>query len=122
MPPQGNPSELKGALYFAAIYTVILFAIAAVKDTYGASGLYVVAAASGLVEVHALALSTSLLVETGRLNGSEGWRIIALALISNLAFKGATVMVLGTRRLLGKVALPYVVTIAVGIGIALWWR
>jgi uncharacterized membrane protein (DUF4010 family) len=122
MPPQGNPSELKGALYFAAIYTVILFAIAAVKDTYGASGLYVVAAASGLVEVHALALSTSLLVETGRLDGSEGWRIIALALISNLAFKGATVMVLGTRRLLGKVALPYVLTIAVGIGIALWWR
>ena len=122
MPPQGNPSELKGAIYFAFLYTFILFAIAAVKGTYGVRGLYVVAAASGLVEVHALALSTSLLVETGRLNGSEGWRIITLALISNLAFKGATVMVLGSRRLWRKVALPYVLTIAVGIGIALWWR
>ena len=122
MPPQGNPSELKGAIYFALLYTFILFAIAAVKGTYGARGLYVVAAASGLVEVHALALSTSLFVETGRLNGSEGWRIITLALISNLAFKGATVMVLGSRRLWGKVALPYVLTIAVGIAIVLWWR
>jgi uncharacterized membrane protein (DUF4010 family) len=122
MPPQGNPSELKGALYFAVLYTVILFAIAAVKEAYGARGLYLVAAASGLLEVHALALSTSLLVETGRLNGSEGWRIIALALISSLAFKGATVMVLGTRPLWRKVALPYMLTIAVGIGIVLWWR
>lgn len=122
MPAQGNPSELKGALYFAVLYTVILFAIAAVKDTYGARGLYVVAAASGLVEVHALALSTSLLVETGRLNGSEGWRVITLALITNLAFKGATAMVLGSPLLWRKVALPYVLTIAVGIGIALWWR
>jgi uncharacterized membrane protein (DUF4010 family) len=122
MPSHGNPSELKGALYFAVLYTFILFAITAVQDTYGARGLYVVAAASGLAEVHALALSTSQLVETGRLSGSEGWRIIALALVSNLAFKGATVMALGTRRLWRKVAVPYVLTIVVGIGIALWWR
>jgi uncharacterized membrane protein (DUF4010 family) len=122
MPPQGNPSELKGALYFAVLYTFILFAIAAVKNTYGARGLYVVASASGLVEVHALALSTSMLVETGRLSGSEGWRIIALALISNLAFKGATVIVLGSRRLWSKVALPFVLTMAAGIGIVLWWH
>jgi len=122
MPPHGNPSEIKGALYFAVLYTFILFAITAVKDTYGSRGLYVVAAASGLAEVHALALSTSQLVETGRLNGSEGWRIIALALISHLAFKGATVIVLGTRSLWRKVALPYVLAIAVAIGIALWWH
>jgi uncharacterized membrane protein (DUF4010 family) len=30
--PKGNPSELKGALYFALRYAVILVAIAAVKD------------------------------------------------------------------------------------------
>jgi len=36
MPPQGNPSELKGALYFALLYSVILLAIAAVKDLHGA--------------------------------------------------------------------------------------
>jgi len=61
------------------LYTFILFAIAAVKDGYGARGLYVVAAASGLVEVHALALSTAQLVETGRVGIAEGWRVIAVA-------------------------------------------
>jgi uncharacterized membrane protein (DUF4010 family) len=122
MPSQGNPSELKGALYFALLYTIILLAIAAVKDSYGARGLYVVAAASGLAEVHALALSTSQLVETGRVGSAEGWRIIAVALISSLAFKVAAVTVLGARRLWKKVALPYVLTIAVGIGLVLLWR
>ncbi len=122
MPSQGNPTELKGALYFALLYTLILLAIAAVKDRYGASGLYVVAAASGLAEVHALALSTSQLVSTGRVSSIEGWRIIAVALISNLAFKAAMVAILGTRTIWRKVALPYVLTIAVGISIVLLWH
>jgi uncharacterized membrane protein (DUF4010 family) len=60
---QGNPPELKGALYFAVLYCFILLANAAVKAEYGVRGLYVVAAASGLAEVHALTLSTSQLVE-----------------------------------------------------------
>jgi uncharacterized membrane protein (DUF4010 family) len=122
MPSQGNPSELKGALYFALLYTLILFAIAAVKDGYGSRGLYVVAAASGLAEVHALALSTSQLAETGRISSAEGWRIIAVAFISNLAFKAAMVMMFGTRRLWKKVVLPYLLTMAVGIGIVLMWH
>ena len=121
MPSQGNPSELKGALYFALLYTLILFAIAAVK-VYGSRGLYVVAAASGLAEVHALALSTSQLVSTGRVSSIEGWRIIAVALISNLAFKATMVAILGTRTIWRKVALPYVLTIAVGISVVLLWH
>jgi uncharacterized membrane protein (DUF4010 family) len=122
MPIQGNPSELKGALYFALLYTIILFAIAAVKDRYGARGLYLVAAASGLAEVHALALSTAQLVESGRVGSGEGWRIIVVALLSNLVFKGAAVAMFGARRLWRKVAFPYVLTMAVGIGIVLLWR
>lgn len=122
MPPQGNPSELKGAVYFAFLYTLILLGIAAVKDRYGARGLYVVAAASGLTEVHALALSTSQLVASGRVGSSEGWRIIAVALISNLGFKVATVTMFGARRLWKKVGLPCVVTMAVGIGVVLLWH
>jgi len=122
MPSQGNPSELKGALFFALLYTFILLAIAAVKDHYGVQGLYVVAAASGLAEVHALALSTSQLVESGRLGGAEGWRIVVVALISNLILKGAAVAMFGVRRLWQKVALPYVLTMAAGLGIVLGWH
>jgi uncharacterized membrane protein (DUF4010 family) len=122
MSTQSNPSELKAALYFALLYTFILFAIAAVKDGYGARGLYVLAAASGLAEVHALALSTSQLVETGRVGGPEGWRIIAVALISNLGFKAGIVTMFSARSLWKKVVLPYLLTMAIGIGVVLLWR
>jgi len=122
MPPQTNPSEVKGALFFALLYTMILFAIAAVKDTYGARGLYAVAAASGLAEVHAFALSTAQLAHTGRISGGEGWRIITVGLLSNLAFKAAMVMLFGARRLWKMVVLPYLLTIAVGAGLLALWR
>jgi hypothetical protein len=72
--------------------------------------------------VHALALSTSQLVESGRVGSTEGWRIIVVALLSNLVFKGAAVTMLGARHLSRKVALPYVLTMAVGIGIVLLWH
>jgi uncharacterized membrane protein (DUF4010 family) len=122
MSVQANPSELKGALYFALLYALILLAIAAVKDLQSARGLYVVAAVSGLAEVHALALSTSQLVETGRVGSAEGWRIVAVALMANLAFKATAVTLFGARHLWKKVVLPYFVTAAVAIGIIMLWH
>jgi uncharacterized membrane protein (DUF4010 family) len=120
MPPQGNPSELKGALYFALVYSVIVLAIAAVKDVSSTRGLYAVAAISGLAEVHALTLSTSQLVQAGRVTSREGWRIIVIALMSNLFFKGGIAMALGNVRLWRTIALPYVATAAVGIGLLIF--
>lgn len=119
---QGNPTELRGAVYFAVLYALILLAIAAVKVQYGVRGLYVVAVASGFAEVHALALSTSQLVEAGRVDGAEGWRIIVIALISNLAFKAAMVTLLGPRHLWKMAVLPFVLTMAMGVAITLLWH
>ena len=118
-PALGNPSELKGALYFAALYSVILLAIAAVKDQPTARGLYTVAALSGVAEVHALTLSTSQLVEAGRLGSQEGWHIIMVALLSNLVVKAGAALLIGGFRLWRKVALPYLAALAVGTGLLL---
>ena len=117
MPVQSNPTELKSAIYFAALYALILLATAAVKDAYGDRGLYTVALASGLADVHALTLSTSQLVQAGRIPADQGWRVITVALMSNLVFKGAVVLVLGNWRLCRKVALAYSVTLGVGISL-----
>jgi uncharacterized membrane protein (DUF4010 family) len=117
MPTQANPTELKSAVYFAAIYALILLAIAAVKDAYGVRGLYAVAVASGVAEVHALTLSTSQLVQTGRMSADQGWRVIAAALMSNLAFKGAVVIFLGNWRLWRKIATAFSAAVVVGIGL-----
>jgi uncharacterized membrane protein (DUF4010 family) len=121
MSSQGNPSELKAALQFGLLYTLILLAIAAVKNEFGGRALYGVAAVAGVAEVHAIALSTSQLVESMRLNSADGWQIIVIALISSLVFKLATAALVGSRQLLRIIVLPYLVTIAAGIGIVTWW-
>jgi uncharacterized membrane protein (DUF4010 family) len=121
MPEQENPSELKSALLFALIYAVVLFVVAAVKERYGNRGLYVVAGLSGLTDVDAITLSTAQLVKAGRLDAGEGWKLIVLAAISNLAFKGAAVAALGGRRLLTGVLPAYTLVIAAGILMLLFW-
>jgi uncharacterized membrane protein (DUF4010 family) len=121
MPTQNNPSELRIGIYFAVLYALILFAIAVVKARYGVRELYLVAAVSGLAEVHALTLSTSQLVEAGRIGRSEGWRIVAVALVSNLVFKVVIATALSERRLSKDVALPCILTVVVGIGVLILW-
>ena len=115
MPEQENPSELKSAVLFGLIYAVVLFVVAAVKERYGNRGLYVVAGLSGLTDVDAITLSTAQLVNTGRLDAGDGWKLIVLAAISNLIFKAGAVAALGRRRLFVRILPAYGVVIAAGI-------
>lgn len=121
MPPQENPSELNSALFFGFIYAVVLLAVAAAKAHFGDKGLYLVAALSGLTDVDAITLSTAQLVSTDRLEADHGWKIVLIALLSNMVFKGCAVAVLGSRQLLKNVALSFGIVLAVGILLLLLW-
>lgn len=121
MPPQENPAELKSALVFGGLYAVILLVVAAVRDHFGARGLYVVAVISGLTDVDAITLSTSNMVAAQRLDASTGWRLILLASLSNLAFKAGMVAVLGNRQLLLRIAVIFGIAIGSGSIILLLW-
>ena len=118
-PAPGNPAELKAALFFGAIYAAVLLAVAFARDRFGTAGLYTVAALSGLTDVDALTLSTARLVDAGRLAPGDGWRAILLAVLSNLVFKAGIVAVLGSRRMLGRVAMLFAAVLAGGG--AIWW-
>ena len=120
-PPLENPSELRPALLFGLIYAIVLFAVAAVRDFFGNSGLLVVALLSGLTDVDAITLSVSQLVSTDRLGGSEGWRLIVAATLSNLVFKGAIIGTLGNRSLMTRMFVPYFVTLVAGTLMILMW-
>jgi uncharacterized membrane protein (DUF4010 family) len=122
MSPQENPTELKSALFFGLLYGLVLFAVAAAKDRFGDRGLYVVAGLSGLTDVDAITLSTSQLVNSGRLDGSDGWRLVVVALTSNMIFKVATVAVLGHRQLLRKIAPLYGATLLIAALLLIVWR
>jgi uncharacterized membrane protein (DUF4010 family) len=121
LPPQQNPTELRSALMFGLVYGIVIFAVAATNNLIGPQGLYVVAGLSGLTKVDAIVLSISNLVAAGRVIADQGWRIIMVALLSNIVFKTIIIAWLGDRQLLARVARLYAVALAGGILILLFW-
>ncbi|MEN8145458.1 MAG: MgtC/SapB family protein [Gemmatimonadota bacterium] len=116
-----DPSNLRVAIAFGALYAVVLFAVAVAREHFGDQGLFVVAALSGLTDMDAITLSTAKLIESGRIEISVGWRMILVGAMSNLIFKAGTVAVLGHRRLLGRVAIVFGTALAGGIALILFW-
>ncbi len=112
---QNNPTEMKTALSFAAVYAFLLVGVAFVKEEFGRSGLRVVAVISGITDVDAITLSTSRLVNGGRLDAAEGWTILVIAVLSNLAFKGAIVGIFGGRELRKQILIPVLLPAITGI-------
>lgn len=118
-PAPENPSEMKSALYFAGLYAVVLLAVAAARRYAGESGLYAVAALSGLTDMDAITLSTSRLVEQGGLDAAVGSRAVVIASMSNLVFKAAMVLMLGSARLFRPVAVAFGVLVTLGLALVL---
>jgi uncharacterized membrane protein (DUF4010 family) len=119
-PPEAeNPAELKSAVVFGVIYAAVLLAVAFARAQFGRAGLFTVAALSGLTDMDAITLSTARLVSGGGLDPGTGWRAIVLASLSNLVFKAGIVAVLGSRKLLGRIALLF--GAALGGGALILW-
>lgn len=104
VPEGGDPTELKSAFAFAALYVIVLLAVAFVKDKLGTGGLYAVSVVSGLTDVDAITLSVSRLVGSGTIEPGTGWRLVVVAVLSNLVFKGGVAVALGSPRLRRLVA------------------
>ena len=113
----GNPSELKPAIWFGALYAVL----AAAQDLLGDTGLYAAAFLSGLPDVDAITLSTARLVATEGLDPSTGWRVILVGALSNLVFKLAMAASLGSREFARRLGMLVVVALAVGGGLLFFW-
>jgi uncharacterized membrane protein (DUF4010 family) len=113
------PSEIKGAVMFGLLYALVLLAVAVAKQHFGSAGLYTVAAISGLTDMDAITLSTASLVKGGHLDGSTGWRIILTAGASNLVFKAALALALGSRILGVLIAAGFGASL-LGAGLIAW--
>jgi uncharacterized membrane protein (DUF4010 family) len=86
-----NPTEIRTAVTFGALYAVVLLASAWLADFAGPRGLYAVASVAGLTDVDAITLSTLRLFNLGTIKIDEATFAIILAFISNLIFKSALV-------------------------------
>ncbi|MBX7168286.1 MAG: DUF4010 domain-containing protein [Pirellulales bacterium] len=121
LPEQANPTELKSALVFAALYGLVNLALAAAREYLHVEGLYLVAMLSGLTDMDAITLSTAQLVEGQRLEPAIGWRLVLTAGIANLVFKAGIVATLAPRTLLARVAGYFLAPlVAAAALIALW--
>ena len=120
IPEQRNPSELKSAFIFCILNAIITFAIAAAKDYFGHSGLYVIAAISGLTDVDAITLSTGRMVEGNRLDIATGWHVVLIAALAILVIKGGAVAMLADHALFKSIILIFGLTICGGF-ILLWF-
>jgi uncharacterized membrane protein (DUF4010 family) len=120
-PAPANPAELKTALIFAAVYALVLFSVAAVKDHFGGTALYGVAIISGLTDMDAITLSVSRMVTDGRIESVSGWRLILVASLSNIIFKGVVAGLLGGYRLGLRLAIYFGLALAGGLAILWLW-
>lgn len=119
-PEPKDPSNLGAAVIFGGLYALVLLAVAAAKESFGDSGLYLVAALSGLTDMDAITLSTAQLITAGRLSVDTGWRMMMVGALSNILFKGGVVAILGTSRMLARIALLFGVSL-LGGGLLLWF-
>lgn len=89
MPAIGStrPFDLGHALLFAAIVAAALFAAAALQHWIGESGVLAAAAASGLADVHATAVSIGQLAATGTVALPQATLALAIAFVANSAMK-----------------------------------
>jgi uncharacterized membrane protein (DUF4010 family) len=121
MPEQKNPTQLTSAVFFAAMYAVVLLALAAAKEYLGNQALYSIAALSGLTDMDAITLSVAGMAKTDAWVARHGWRLIVVASLANLVFKAALVGLLGSPRLLGRIALLYLVPLIGGLALVFLW-
>ncbi|MCL2349092.1 MAG: DUF4010 domain-containing protein [Planctomycetaceae bacterium] len=135
MPPQENPTQLKSALMFGAMYAIVTFALTAAKDSLGSSGLYVISAISGTTSMDAVTLSVSRIVAAGLSGGipgelpgdapvlamQTGWRLIVVGSLANLVAKAFFVLLVADRKLFKKVLACFAVPLIGGILTILFW-
>lgn len=118
MPDIKNPTEIRTALTFAAVYAVVLLLAAWLSDIAGTAGLYAVALVSGLTDVDAITLSSLRLFNMGNLASGQVAIAVVLAIIANTVFKLGLVLVVGGRPLFGRCA-GNMAAVAVGLITAL---
>jgi len=119
IPETANPAELSTAIGFGLLYVIVLLAAAWMQDFAGSRGLYVVALVSGLTDVDAITLSSLRLFNLGQLSEHQAVTAIALAFISNIAFKFGMVMFIGGWTLARLVATGFI-AMACGVMLGLF--
>ena len=111
-----NPFSLTAAAKFGALFAVVLLAVKIVQETLPPSGLYAVAALSGLVDVDAITLSMAELAQNGQIRTAV--IAITIAALSNTLVKCGMVVVLAGLALGKPILIATAATLLAGLAAA----
>jgi uncharacterized membrane protein (DUF4010 family) len=120
VPQVGNPTEIRTALSFGALYALILLLAAVLSSELGSQGLYALAVVSGLTDIDAISLSSMQLLRIGEIASSQAAIVIGLAVLSNTAVKAAIASAIG-GRVVQRLTLGGFGASLLGIGVATGW-
>ena len=104
LPKPRNPTQLSSALAFAAAFVLIRVVSKAAIAYAGMGAFYAVAAASGVTDMDAIALSSAREVVEGVLSPTDAARATLIALAVNTAFKLGVTRVAGSPAVFKRVA------------------
>jgi uncharacterized membrane protein (DUF4010 family) len=118
MPPLSNPTQLRVALGFGAIYAVVLVGSAWLSGRAGDGGLYAMAVVSGFVDIDAITLSSLSLYNGGKAAAPVVATAIGIAYAANVVLKLGVLAVVGGRGMFTN-CLPALLAPVAGIAAAL---
>lgn len=116
--PLKNPLELRTALGFGVLLTVVMLLGKLLRQHFGDAGLYALAAASGVADVDAITLSLARMAREDLALPVAATGIVLAAAVNTL-IKGGMVVVLGGRALATRVAVPLTLSAVCGVAVAL---
>jgi uncharacterized membrane protein (DUF4010 family) len=111
-----NPLELKSALFFGALLTLVLLLGKAAIHYYGETGLYMLAFFSGIADVDPINLTLAKMSKAD-LSSDVAVLGIVIAASTNTLVKGGLAAVIGGKALLIRVFLPLLLSAMGGISI-----
>jgi uncharacterized membrane protein (DUF4010 family) len=115
--PTTNPLQIGPALQMAAVFQIVLFAVRAVRQFFGAGGLLVSGAVLGLTDVDALTISMAKVAEADGVTTIAA-RAIAVGIVANCVLKIGLAIGLGTpqfRRLTAMLLTAMAIAIVLSI-------
>jgi len=92
-----NPAELRTALAFAALFSLVTIVVTWVKTAAGVTGVYAVAFISGLTDLDAISLSAMRMAKSSSLLPEQVIIVIATAMSANFIFKFGIAVISGSR-------------------------
>jgi uncharacterized membrane protein (DUF4010 family) len=113
-----NPLQLKAALVFGLLLSLLFIAGSAIERSLGDAGVYAMAAVAGLVDVDAITLSLAA-AATQELLPETAARGIVIAMLVNTAVKALLAAALGGLPMLRSATMVLALALAGGLATAL---